>query len=294
MRALDLVRLSPLMQHTQGRREVAIALIDGPVLASHPDLAGASLRELNGDVPSVCTRSDSGACSHGTFVAGMLSGRRGSVAPGICPGCTVLVRPIFFDATSDAARLPTATPEALADAIVESVTAGARLINLSCAVLHPSPAGERLLLAALDYAARQHVIVVAAAGNQGIVGSSVLTRHSWVMPIAACNMSGVPLVESNLGRSIGGRGLSAPGEDITSLGTSALANVSGGTSVAAPFVTGAMALAWSEYPEASAIEIKWAFLHAGGPRRAAIAPPLLDAWGAYLALASPASRRRVS
>ena len=64
--------------------------------------------------------------------------------------------------------------------------------------------------------------------------------------------------------------------------------------MAAPFVTGAIALVWSEYPEASAVDIKWAILHAGGPRRAAIAPPLLDAWAAYGALASPASGRKVS
>src|SRR5262245_26803616 len=128
MRALDLVRLSPLMQRTQGRREITIALIDGPVLVSHPDLAGAPIRELVGDVPSACTQADSSACSHGTFIAGMLSGRRGSVAPAICPGCTVLVRSIFSDATNDPAQLPTTRPERLADAIVETVNAGARLL----------------------------------------------------------------------------------------------------------------------------------------------------------------------
>ena len=135
---------------------------------------------------------------------------------------------------------------------------------------------------------------MAAAGNQGTVGSSVLTRHAWVIPVAACNLQGLLSPESNLGKSIGSRGLRAPGENVTSLGTSTPANTFGGTSVAAAFVTGAIALVWSEYPEASAVHIKWAILHAGGPRRAAIAPPLLDAWAAYVALASPASGRKVS
>jgi len=38
------------------------------------------------------------ACSHGTLVAGVLSARRDSLHPGICPGCTLVVRPIFSDA----------------------------------------------------------------------------------------------------------------------------------------------------------------------------------------------------
>lgn len=294
MSALDLVGLSQLMQRSPGRPEITIALVDGPVVLGHPDLVGTSIRELTGELSSVCARLDSAACTHATFVAGMLAGRRGSAAPSICPGCTLLLRPIFSDATNDSAQMPAATPEVLADAIVDSVNAGARVINLSCAVLQSPPKGERTLEAALDHAARRQSIVVAAAGNQGTVGSSVLTRHAWVIPVAACNLQGLLLAESNLGKSIGSRGLRAPGENVTSLGTSTPANTFSGTSVAAPFVTGAIALVWSEYPEASAVQIKWAILHAGGPRRGAIAPPLLDAWAAYVALASLASGRKAS
>ena len=198
MSALDLVGLSQLMQRSSGRPEITIALVDGPVAVAHPDLVGAPIRELTGELPSVCTRLDSAACAHATFVAGMLSGRRGSAAPAICPGCTLLLRPIFSDAPNDSAQMPAATPEALADAIVDSVNAGARVINLSCAVLQSPPKGERMLEAALDHAARRQTIVVAAAGNQGTVGSSVLTRHAWVIPVAACNLQGLLLPESNL------------------------------------------------------------------------------------------------
>ena len=80
--------------------------------------------------------------------------------------------------------MPAATPECLADAIVESVKAGARVINLSCAVLQSAPQSERALEAALDFAARRQVIVVAAAGNQGTAEARP-TRHPWVIPVAA-------------------------------------------------------------------------------------------------------------
>src|SRR5260370_27100756 len=91
----DLVRLSALMERGQGRPELKVALIDGPVAVNHADLVGATIRELHGRLSGTCARADSSACQHGTFVAGMLSARRGSVAPAICPGCTLLLRPIF-------------------------------------------------------------------------------------------------------------------------------------------------------------------------------------------------------
>lgn len=135
---------------------------------------------------------------------------------------------------------------------------------------------------------------MAAAGNQGIVGSSIITRHSWVIPVVACNAVGWPLSETNLGKSIGRYGLRAPGESITSLGIGVGALNGGGTSAAAAFVTGAIALLWSAFPSVSASLIKWTVTEAGAPRRAAIAPPLLDAWAAYLSLASTQEVRSIA
>ena len=137
---------------------------------------------------------------------------------------------------------------------------------------------------ALDYAANRGVMVVAAAGNQGTVGSSAITRHPWVIPVIGCDLQGRPTAESNLGSSIGRWGLAAPGQNITSLGTNGQPQTSGGTSAAAPFVTGAIALLWSEFPSASAARIKLAVTQAGGRPRRTIAPPLLDAWAAYEAM----------
>jgi subtilisin family serine protease len=180
--------------------------------------------------------------------------------------------------------MPTANPEDLSEAIVDCVEAGARLINLSSAFDRPSPKGEHKLQDALNYAAHHNVITVAAAGNQGTVGSSAITRHPSVIPVAACDIHGRPLTASNLGGSIGRRGLSAPGENITSLGVVDKPETISGTSAAAPFVTGALALLWSAFPRASATQIKLAVLQAGTPRRSSISPPLLDAWSAYEAL----------
>jgi subtilisin family serine protease len=279
------------MERGEGRPEIRVALIDGPVAFGHPDLSGVEVREIPGRLTGTCDAADSTACAHGTFVAGILFARRGSAAPAICPGCTLLVRPIFADTSSG--QIPSAPPEELASAIVDSADAGAHVINLSSALVQRSSA-ESQLKQALDYAAHTGVITVAAAGNQGTVGSSVITRHPWVIPVAACNAAGWPLNETNLGKSIGRNGLRAPGESITSLAVGEGTQTGDGTSAAAAFVTGAIALLWSEFRSVSAPLMRRIITEGGAPRRAAIAPPLLNAWAAYVALASAHEVRGVA
>ena len=278
-----MVKLTALMERTGGRPEVRIGVIDGPVLTQHPDLTGGHLRELPGARGGGCTRADSIACLHGTFVTGILAARRDSPAPAICPDCTVLIRPIFTESARGNGRTPGATPPELAAAIIECLDAGASVINLSLALEDGSPAENEALQAAIAHAVKRRVIVVAAAGNQGTLGSSTITRHAWVIPVVACDVRGRPVPESNLGRSIGSRGLMAPGEAITSLGRDGPLTL-GGTSVAVPFVTGAIALLLSEFPSAGPTEIKLAITGASTVRRASVIPPMLDAAGAYRAL----------
>jgi subtilisin family serine protease len=278
---LDLVNLTALMERTAGRPEVKIGLIDGPVAIQHPDLAGAHLHEISGrSISAACAQANSTACLHGTFVAGILFARRNSQAPAICPACTLVVRPIFTEMTSGREQMPSATPNELAAAIIECIDDGARVINLSLALAQSSTNGELSLAEALSRAVRGGVIVVAAAGNQGTIGSSAITNHPWVIPVVACDKRGRPTNESNLGSSIGRRGLSAPGEGITSLGAAGQSLTLGGTSVAAPFVTGATALLWSAFPSATAAQIKFA-ITASTSRRTSVVPPLLDAAAAY-------------
>ncbi|HXZ14615.1 MAG TPA: S8 family serine peptidase [Roseiarcus sp.] len=281
------------MRLTSGRPEVVIGLIDGPIAVHHASLAEAAIRELPGKASGACSQGNSVACLHGTFMAGILVAKRGSSAPAICPGCSLLTYPIFADAP-DNKEMPSATPEDLAAAILACIAAGAKILNLSLALTQSFAKGERALGEALDHAARKGVIVVAAAGNQGSVGGTIITRHPWVVPVAACDAQGRPTRESNLGHSMGLRGLSAPGEAITSLGVDGKPLTLGGTSVAAPFVTGAIALLWSQFPAASAAEVKAAVTQAIAGRRSTVTPPLLNAWAAYGLMNSNARRRSAS
>jgi subtilisin family serine protease len=281
MNPLDLVQLTALMERTSGSPDMLVGLIDGPVVMTHPDLAEGNIRGLSGNLSGMCTQVSSAACLHGTFVAGVLCAKRTSVAPAICPNCTLLVRPIFAETASEHGQMPSATPTELATAICECIEAGARVLNVSSALVAPASRGQRELVEVLDYALRRGVLIVAAAGNQGTLGSSVITRHPWVIPVVAYDLRGTPMDQSNLGHSIGRRGLGAPGAAITSLGAMGPPVTSGGTSAATPFVTGTIALLWSAFPAATAAEVKYAVTQASAPRRPTVVPPLLDAWGAY-------------
>ena len=126
---LELVKLTELMKRTAGRPEISVGLLDGPIALTHPDLRRARIHASG--VPVTCRRSESLACRHGTFVAGVLCARRGAAAPAICPDCSFVVRPIFRETASTGAMRLSATSDVLADAIITCVQDGARIVNLS-------------------------------------------------------------------------------------------------------------------------------------------------------------------
>lgn len=277
--ALEMARLGPLMALTSGSADVRVGLVDGPVARDHPDLAGARIHPLAGDASSC---SGGAACVHGTFVAGILAARRGGPAPAISPGCTLLVRPVFREG-ADAGAIATATADEVAQAIVDCVDAGARIVNLSAATGEPTTRVEGRIRQALDHAAGHGTVVVAAAGNQATLGSSEITRHGAAIPVVGYDRFGRPLDQSNFGSSAGRRGLGAPADAIVSLGVDGPPVTRAGTSLAAAFVTGAIALLWSLFPDARATQLRQAL--GRGSRRTSVIPPLLNAQSAYEHLA---------
>jgi subtilisin family serine protease len=287
---LVLVGLSRLIKLAFGAASVKIGLIDGAVTLDHPDLAKDDIYLLPPRADAACDSKDF-ACTHGTMVAGVLHARRGTSAPAICPGCTLVVRPIFSNTrvSKESVNVPNTTPQEVAAAILEAISADVRIVNLSIGLAESSMRSVRSLREMLDYAAEQNVIVVAASGNQGEVASSAITRHPWVIPVVAVDDGGRVLPFSNIGTSVGRRGLGAPGYNIISLDASGGVSVFTGTSVAVPFVSGTLALLWSIFPEVDATELRLAVL--GEPtRRRSITPPLLDAWTAFRTLEAITAR----
>jgi subtilisin family serine protease len=291
-----------------GSPQVAIAVIDGPIDFSHPAFQGSNVRTIKESQAIACKSANSIACIHGTFVTGILCAKRGSPAPAICPGCQIILYPVFtendshidndtsntknfyyhangYDTTNNVS-IPSITPRKLSDAIIEIINAGAKIINLSLGLSTSSLVVHQELSEAYSYACKNDVIIVIAAGNQGSIGYSSLLNHPWVIPVAACDEKKIPTSYSNLSPSIGIHGLMAPGVDIKSTSPNGSYVTMTGTSFSAPIVTGAIALLWSIFPKATATQIKYSVMSSApsSTYRRTIIPPMLNVEASYEAL----------
>jgi subtilisin family serine protease len=180
-------KIQYLMKYSEGRPEITIGLIDGSIDLSHPAFRGSIIRTVKESGHAKCTNTDSISCRHGTFIAGIISAKRGFNVPAICPKCTLLLYPIFTDKKQeednnytnrkkyhDTISFTITTPTELSNAIVEVIYKGARIINLSLGLPTNSLIKYNTLQEAYDYARKKGVIIVASSGNQGNIGSTSL------------------------------------------------------------------------------------------------------------------------
>jgi subtilisin family serine protease len=282
MDPLNQTGLQSLMNVSNGHPDVVIGIIDGPVDLNHHAFQTSNIKTVRDSQIGVCKNATSIACSHGTFIAGILCARRGLPAPAICPNCKIILNPIFKEDIKNTHRdimtFPSTTAEKLSNAIIETIDAGARIINLSLGLSSSSLTVYDKLQQAYDYALHKGAIIVVAAGNQGYIGNISLINHNWLIPVAVCNEDGILDLSSNFGSSIGKRGVMAPGMNIKSTYPRGQFTIMSGTSFATPFVTGTIALLWSIIPNATATEIinaitkRTIFNH-----HRSIIPPLLNA-----------------
>jgi Subtilase family/PatG C-terminal len=247
---------------------VPVAVIDGPydpgalsdILAEQPvSLGNAS-----------CSLNPNSACIHGTFVTGLLGARRNAPIPGLCPDSKILHLPLFIDSHS-----PQSSVAKLANAISLAVVAGARLINLSLAIIGDDPQHDPALAAALDHAETSGAVLVVAAGNQGRLAMGQLLSHPVTIPVVAVDAAGRLLPECNFGPSISRRGIAAIGHNVVGYAPGGGTTAMSGTSVATAVASGTLAALWSGLPQAKGADIRAAVARLGP--RIGSTPPLLDA-----------------
>ena len=245
-----------------------IAVIDGPYSADV--LSGILARNPVRLGDARCAIPPNSACSHGSFIMGLLGARADASIPGLCPDCELLHISLFAD--EDAAQTSVSD---LALAITDAVASGASLINLSLAVLGEGGRSDEALAMALDRAEAAGAVVMAAAGNQGRLTASQILSHPVTIPVVAVDAAGHPLPESNFGPLISHKGVAALGHHVRGYAADGGTTIMSGTSVATAVATGIVAQVWSARPNVGGATMRAAL--AGPLPRDGPAPPKLAA-----------------
>ena len=142
----------------------------------------------------------------------------------------------------------------IVNGIIEAVDAGADVISMSLGGLS-NPLKQSAYRKAIKYAESQNVIIVAAAGNSAANAKYYLpTSMDYVFSVSAVD-SALKLAKfSNTVQDVT-KGLAAPGVQVLSTDEKGTYKSANGTSMAAPFVSGLIALMRSIDPEVTADEV---------------------------------------
>jgi len=253
-------------------QNIKVAIVDAYVDVTHPQIQ-SRIAVNTGEIPNNGKDDDGNGIvddyygatfvsipsnnptpsSHGTHVAGIIAAdpRYGSIE-GMAPQAQII--PAQFIANDGGGSLGDAVL-----ALQYSANRGAKIINASWGGA-PCVASLRNTFLELQ---NRGILVVVAAGNDGrdidvYPEFPASFNISTQITVAASSVTDFMTAWSNSGFSL--VHLAAPGERILSTVPGNSTAYMDGTSMAAPFVTGAAALLWSARPQATAQQIKTAIL----------------------------------
>ncbi|MBO4527277.1 MAG: S8 family serine peptidase [Victivallales bacterium] len=209
---------------------------DGVTVAVLDTAISKSVVNQNADIKQIdlfnYAQSD-GEEGHGNAVASLLVADDGELS-GLAPAIELLSIPVL-DSNGEGSAFD------LAKGIIAAVDAGANIISMSLG----SYSNSALLKAAVDYAAAQGVVLVAASGNDGVNQVLYPAAYDNVIAVGAVDANANAAGFSNTGKEVS---LAAPGVGINSAWTEGAGIVSfSGTSAAVPCVVGVIANILSDY-----------------------------------------------
>ncbi|MDU2794080.1 MAG: S8/S53 family peptidase [Actinomyces sp.] len=227
---------------------VTIAMIDGPVDTSVPELKGAKIT-----TKETCTiTSSNGSWRHGTGVASILV----SDVYGVAPGSSLLSYRIPFGTQDDQASEDCFNNDGYVAktepiwVLNQAMNDGAQIINLSAS----SNDGNDPMKWTVARAMSSGVILVAAAGNDGFDNDDLsLSKWSGVVGVTAISTDGTRQEYSSWGEGVVTASIGGP-VLFRNFDTGANDTVSA-TSVASPIVAGVLALAKQRWPEATSNQL---------------------------------------
>ena len=226
---------------------VTVAMIDGKVNTSVPELAGANIT-----VKTPCTINSSPAVeTHGTGVASILV----SADYGVAPKVSLLAYQMNLGADGDTPGQDCLdSGSALRSEGVwllnQAMNDGAQIINMSAS----SDDGNDRMKWTVARAMSNGVIIVAAAGNDGNNNDALsMSKWSGVVGVTAISVDGTRQDYSSWGQGVVTTSIGGP-VLFRNFNTGANDTVSG-TSVASPIVAGVLALAKQRWPEATSNQL---------------------------------------
>ena len=226
---------------------VTIAMIDGKVDTSVPELAGADIT-----VKIPCTINSTPVVeNHGTGVASVLV----SSAYGIAPNATLLAYQVNLGANGgtpgqDCLDSGNAVRSEGVWLFNQAMNDGAQIINLSAS----SEDGSDSMKWTVARAMSSGVIIVAAAGNDSSNNDALsMSKWSGVVGVTAISTDGARQDYSSWGQGVVTTSIGGP-VMFRNLQTGASDSVFG-TSVASPIVAGVLALAKQRWPQATSNQL---------------------------------------
>ncbi|MCX7001800.1 MAG: S8 family serine peptidase [bacterium] len=220
---------------------VTVALLDTGVDGSHPDLAGRVLGGYNFVDDNLDTRDSHG---HGTACAGIIAGTgtANDGVQGIAPQAYLLPVKVMDDQGRG-------NSFAVVEGIVYAVERGAQVINLSIG----TRTDAQIVREAIAYATKRGVLIVAASGNDGMEQVLMPSAYPEVVCVGAVDGELQHASFSNYGDEVD---VVAPGVGVYTCGANGTRTYFSGTSSAAPFVAGALAVLRGRNPQADADELR--------------------------------------
>ena len=235
-------------QFTQGMPEIKVAVLDTGFAVDHPEIAHAmrpgkdfvdiinGAGKFIGDFLDIDDEPEDDV-GHGTHVAGILAAKGQRMPIGVVPNCQLLPIKVLGGLKRGNTVVGAGLVDNINNGIKWAVDQGADVINMSLGIKHQG--GGLPHEAVIRYALDKGVTVVAASGNDGTQDKYYPGALPGVIAVGAADDQGQMAPFSTYGGHVS---LIAPGVNVYSTFLQNGYAISSGTSQAAPFVAGAVAL----------------------------------------------------
>ncbi|MFH1717983.1 MAG: S8 family serine peptidase [Planctomycetota bacterium] len=244
----DMIYLRQAHQFTRGDPSITVAVLDTGVDVNHRELRGSveagfdfvniidGAADFIGDYTDTDPDPDD-EVGHGTHVAGIIAGKGVAMPTGVVPGCKLLPVRVLAAMKKGGRRVGAGLLDNINAGIKWAVDQGADVINMSLGIRHTG--GGLPHEEVVSYALKMGATIVAASGNDGQEQLYYPGALKGVIAVGAVDDHDEIAPYSTYGRQVS---FVAPGTDIYSAYLDGEYAFSSGTSHAAPFVTGAVAM----------------------------------------------------